>query len=410
MNNREFSLDSLPSEHSCNACYYCTQSIPLTEEYTPEPSFGKRHSISTSIKNIRKRRKSSIKPPQTDAIKLALREFFTTYCGAKNWLKGNKENGTQKYNLEFEDRNMNNASLDCMYSLLLYLGKIIGIDKKCITHSISLFMCSTSQMNALCDEMALILQTLEFHNDDKLWKYTYSFMFNIAAYFQFIQPFIGSYVVIKQPVKARKINGKYKSQIRALRNFFSTYSNVNNWFEAQAKQYDEVRTFIFKFEDTKPINVRISFIYSLTCYLINIVGVNKSLKTMMFVLLGGISGQIETFSNVFGNILLTLEYYNDYKLWKYVYSFLYNITAYYKHIRIFVGMKTVLENTNDYCLRLRGNCMYYINKQKSKILVNGYIKEMWFIFGLNDKWIIHAEIIIPVIQKYYIKVNAQRLR
>ncbi len=100
---------------------------------------------------------------------------------------------------------MNNASTDCMYSLLLYLGKIIGIDKKCITHSLSLFMCSTSKINALCDEIALILQTLESHNDDKLWKYIYSFMFNIAAYFQFIQPFIGSNVVITHPIKVCKV-------------------------------------------------------------------------------------------------------------------------------------------------------------------------------------------------------------
>ena len=60
-----------------------------------------------------------------------------------------------------------------MYCLLLYFGKIIGINKKCITHSFTLYLCCTSKINALCDDMALILQTLEHHNHPKLWKYIF---------------------------------------------------------------------------------------------------------------------------------------------------------------------------------------------------------------------------------------------
>ena len=39
---RSFSLDSIPSEHSCKSCYYCTQPPPPAEESTSELSFNNR--------------------------------------------------------------------------------------------------------------------------------------------------------------------------------------------------------------------------------------------------------------------------------------------------------------------------------------------------------------------------------
>ena len=234
---RSFSLDSIPSDHSCNSCYYCTQPPPTAEESTPELSFKNRlyqHQRSqptktntntmtnnttsnntTSTKT--KTRKSSMKAQslKMEDIKQSLIIFFTTYCGSRNWLYGHKQNGIQKYIFKFDGREIKNASVEYMYCVLLYLGKIVGINKKCFTHSLNLYLCCTSKINALCDEMALILQTLQYHNNPKLWKYIYSFLYNVALYFQHIQMFIGSNVVIKRP-KTAQIT-KFKRQIKAVR-------------------------------------------------------------------------------------------------------------------------------------------------------------------------------------------------
>ena len=238
---RSFSLDSLPSEHSCQSCYYCTQPPPPAEESTPELSFNNRVLSTTTSErynririrnpnqNQNRPQKQSKSPKKSlkarelnlDLMRQSLTIFFTTYCGSSNWTKGHTQNGITKYIFKFEDRLIKNAPIEYMYCLLLYFGKIIGINKKCITHSVSLYLCCTSKINALCDEMALILQTLEHHNDPKLWKYTYSCLYNISAYFEHIQPFVGSTVVIKQYQTAQIT--KFKRQIKAVRYILYIY-------------------------------------------------------------------------------------------------------------------------------------------------------------------------------------------
>eukprot|EP00483_Globobulimina_turgida_P002389 UN02391 len=133
--------------------------------------------------------------------KVHLSVFFSTYSDNKNWAEGGKENGVQKYILKFAEREPLNARMAFLYSMTLYLGQIVGVNKRCITHAFMLFKSVRAQIDTLCEEFALILQTLEHHNDDKLWKYVYSFLYNAAAYFKHIQRFVGTRTSVDNPRK-----------------------------------------------------------------------------------------------------------------------------------------------------------------------------------------------------------------
>merc|ERR1712218_518770 len=118
--------------------------------------------------------------------------------------EGGKENGVQKYILKFAEREPLNARMAFLYSMTLYLGQIVGVNKRCISHAFMLFKSVRAQIDTLCEEFALILQTLEHHNDDKLWKYVYSFLYNAAAYFKHIQRFVGTRTSVDNPKKYHK--------------------------------------------------------------------------------------------------------------------------------------------------------------------------------------------------------------
>mmetsp|Transcript_44500 Transcript_44500/g.73666 ORF Transcript_44500/g.73666 Transcript_44500/m.73666 type:complete len:233 (+) Transcript_44500:124-822(+) len=114
----------------------------------------------------------------------------------KRWEEGEKAEGVQKYVLKFADREPLHARMAFLYSMTLYLGQIVGVNKRCITHAFMLFKSVRAQIDTLCEEFSLILQTLEHHNDDKLWKYVYSFLYNAAAYFKHIQKFVGKRIEV----------------------------------------------------------------------------------------------------------------------------------------------------------------------------------------------------------------------
>merc|ERR1712129_519676 len=73
--------------------------------------------------------------------------------------------------------------------------------KRCIRYAFMLLRSVQAQIDTLCEAFALILQTLEHHNDDKLWKYIYSFLYNAAAYFKHIQRFVGTRTSVENPRK-----------------------------------------------------------------------------------------------------------------------------------------------------------------------------------------------------------------
>ena len=128
-----------------------------------------------------------------------LTTFFTTYSVSRNWLQGGKEKGVQKYILQFAEREPLHARMAFLYSMTLYLGQIVGINKRCIRYAFMLLRSVQAHIDTLCEAFALILQTLEHHNDDKLWKYVYSFLYNAAAYFKHIQRFVGTRTSVDNP-------------------------------------------------------------------------------------------------------------------------------------------------------------------------------------------------------------------
>ena len=165
-------------------------------------------------KVAKKTKKSKKVKKDKDTIeeqKQHLTVFFMTYSVAKNWEEGAKENGVQRYVLKFANREPLNARMAFLYSMTLYLGQIVGVNKRCISHAFMLFKSVRAQIDTLSEEFALILQTLEHHNDDKLWKYVYSFLYNAAAYFKHIQRFVGTRTSVANPKQYSK---HLKSQSR----------------------------------------------------------------------------------------------------------------------------------------------------------------------------------------------------
>lgn len=134
-----------------------------------------------------------------ESQKQHLTAFFTTYSVSRNWVQGGKEKGVQKYVLQFAEREPLHARMAFLYSMTLYLGQIVGINKRCIRYAFMLLRSVQAQIDTLCEAFALILQTLEHHNDDKLWKYIYSFLYNAAAYFKHIQRFVGTRTSVDNP-------------------------------------------------------------------------------------------------------------------------------------------------------------------------------------------------------------------
>jgi len=176
------------------------------ERVSSHPLQGGRDSGSPRVKTKRKRatkRKKSKKVKRErdsmESQKQHLTAFFTTYSVSRNWVQGGKEKGVQKYVLQFAEREPLHARMAFLYSMTLYLGQIVGINKRCIRYAFMLLRSVQAQIDTLCEAFALILQTLEHHNDDKLWKYIYSFLYNAAAYFKHIQRFVGTRTSVDNP-------------------------------------------------------------------------------------------------------------------------------------------------------------------------------------------------------------------
>ena len=74
------------------------------------------------------------------------------------------------------------ARMAFIYTFTIYLSQVVGVNERNISHSSLFWKSPEFQIKEISTEFLLILQTLEHHNDDKLWIYVYSFIFNAAAY------------------------------------------------------------------------------------------------------------------------------------------------------------------------------------------------------------------------------------
>merc|ERR1712244_202427 len=120
-----------------------------------------------------------------------------------------------------------------LYSMTLYLGQIVGINKRCIRYAFMLLRSVQAQIDTLCEAFALILQTLEHHNDDKLWKYVYSFLYNAAAYFKHIQRFVGTRTSVDNPRKYSRAlkQGSTLSRNDTMNNSISSFRKLSGLSE-----------------------------------------------------------------------------------------------------------------------------------------------------------------------------------
>eukprot|EP01084_Bolivina_argentea_P279796 478385_1 len=326
---------------------------------------------------------SIIKAPEKCQITKETTRFFTRYCLSKNWSKGVASYGSDTYSIIFNHMLLENVSIDFIYAIALYLSVIVGINKKCSTQSFKLFYCTTSKINAICDEFALILQTLEHINNHKLWKYVYSFLYNISASYVLIKEFISSKTSVfnYKPQKMRCSNKRYASRIVSIRTFFKKYMQTNNWKQGDKISnisngtYD-INSWILVFGDTEPMHTRMSLIYVVVCLLTQIIGTNHSLKCMSFILFKSVESQIEMIRAAFEDMLHVLEYHHNIDLWKYVYSFLHNLWSYYHYIKHYIGDKTILQNVRNYQILLRSKSMDIAEKYKQQMLVHGYVRDV----------------------------------
>ncbi|ETO26001.1 hypothetical protein RFI_11138, partial [Reticulomyxa filosa] len=156
--------------------------LNLPKEVKPLPSLKKISSLSTKKSKANNKDKDASLQEQ----KKALIDFFGTYSNPSNWIEKETEGNITKYVLRFWTREPIKARMAYLYAMTLYLGQIVGVDKRCITYAFQ------SQVETLAEEFGLILQTLNYHDDDKLWKYVFSFFFNTTQYFKHISRFVGT--------------------------------------------------------------------------------------------------------------------------------------------------------------------------------------------------------------------------
>eukprot|EP01084_Bolivina_argentea_P248582 415838_1 len=218
---------------------YAPPSVPDVPNEAKEAMESVQSSTQSHNDLKKKKKKKKKKAKDRDSMadqKRHLTLFFSTYSDNKNWTEGKKENGIQKYILRFAEREPLNARMAFLYSMTLYLGQIVGVNKRCISHAFMLFKSVRAQIDTLCEEFALILQTLEHHNDDKLWKYVYSFLYNAAAYFKHIQRFVGTRTSVDNP---RKYSRALKAGSRDFtRRRESTFRKLSGLSDASGQSID----------------------------------------------------------------------------------------------------------------------------------------------------------------------------
>lgn len=145
---------SMPSERGIGDDLERVSSHPLQ-------SHSSNSRVKTKRKRQTKRKKSKKVKRERDSMeeqKQHLTTFFTTYSVSRNWVQGGKEKGVQKYVLQFAEREPLHARMAFLYSMTLYLGQIVGINKRCIRYAFMLLRSVQAQIDTLCEAFALILQ------------------------------------------------------------------------------------------------------------------------------------------------------------------------------------------------------------------------------------------------------------
>mmetsp|Transcript_6780 Transcript_6780/g.11142 ORF Transcript_6780/g.11142 Transcript_6780/m.11142 type:complete len:394 (-) Transcript_6780:130-1311(-) len=147
--------------------------------------------------------------------KQILTAFMAKYSNVENWSKaGTKSYGVESYVFALDGERSIEVRMSFLYSMLMYLIQITGTDKRCIAHGTILFMIKTQQIDTLCKEFAMILETLQYHNDDGLWHYVYGYVSGIFASFnRQIKPYSGKRTAIHTDKKPNSSDQKEENAV-----------------------------------------------------------------------------------------------------------------------------------------------------------------------------------------------------
>ena len=124
--------------------------------------------------------------------------------------------------------------------------------------------------------------------------------------------------------------------------FCTKYGNDDNW--SLGKKENGIQKYILVFDNKKePIQVRMSFLYSMSLYLSNIIGINKRCITHAFILCKSVKSQIKSLSEEFKLLQKTLLHHNDDILWSYFYSFMINFYDNFDKLEKYIGTRTDID-------------------------------------------------------------------
>mmetsp|Transcript_42717 Transcript_42717/g.37937 ORF Transcript_42717/g.37937 Transcript_42717/m.37937 type:complete len:410 (+) Transcript_42717:29-1258(+) len=140
------------------------------------------------------------------------------------------------------------------------------------------------------------------------------------------------------PIEQKKI---------VLTDFFGRYCDATNWKTAGKESYG-VESYKLKLDKDRVIQVRMSFLYSMLLYLIQITGSNKRCIAHGTILIMPKKQQIETLASEFELILKTLQHNDDDGLYQYVYQYLMGIfNDFDKQIKPYSGKRIQLDKDKE---------------------------------------------------------------
>merc|ERR1712241_289648 len=115
---------------------------------------------------------------------------------------------------------------------------------------------------------------------------------------------------------------------------------IGNW----AKKEYGIQKYLFAFDGKREaIQLRMSFLYSMTLYLSNIIGINKRCISHAFILCKSSKSQINSLSEEFQLIKKTLLHHNDNGLWIYFYLFMMDLLDNFTKIEKYIGTRTDID-------------------------------------------------------------------
>jgi len=159
---------------------------------------------------------------------------------------------------------------------------------------------------------------------------------------------------------------KYK-QKEAVYQFLKRYSDHSKWTKAGTERYG-VMAYRLKMGSHQPAELRMSVLYSMMLYLLQITGANKRCLSHGAILFMAQQHQIETLAADCKLVLDTLKHHNSDRLWLYIYEYLDGIFGNFKIVSKYSGKRVAIEeatrNGHDTPGGINDEYLYKLFKEK----------------------------------------------